>query len=168
MKLNLRNIFYLIQDHPRMCGKDKKHFPGTSFHSGSPPHVRERLVPGWNSLRELGITPACAGKTRHLARPILIAQDHPRMCGKDSRRLLGCKNTMWITPACAGKTVASWSQSRRAEDHPRMCGKDFVRIKSAAVASGSPPHVRERPVFFRFPQKDFRITPACAGKTQPD
>ena len=76
---------FTVLDHPRMCGKDILHGPGRDARQGSPPHVRERLpregVTTMNfgsppHVRERpimsaqkpskgGITPACAGKTRH-------------------------------------------------------------------------------------------------------
>ena len=74
-----------IQDHPRMCGKDSLfcYRPITMW--GSPPHVRERHIICVVDNLPVGITPACAGKTCRSPRPGPDCQDHPRMCGKDSR-----------------------------------------------------------------------------------
>ena len=47
-----------------------------------------------------------------------------------------------------------------------MCGKDDVETMQAAMQMGSPPRVRERHFFIETVPKWFRITPACAGKTQ--
>ena len=77
--------------------------------------------------REVGerITPACAGKTRHLSQRRRSAQDHPRVCGENQRyiapgtfkpgsppRVRGklfimsmISTRRRITPACAGKTL---------------------------------------------------------------
>ena len=46
-----------------------------------------------------------------------------------------------------------------------MCGKDKAKVSARASASGSPPHVRERRPKTEVQTKDYRITPACAGKT---
>ena len=54
----------MTEDHPRMCGKDSKSKNMTPNFLGSPPHVRERLPPLMLWVTSLGITPACAGKTR--------------------------------------------------------------------------------------------------------
>ena len=51
-------------------------------------------------------------------------------------------------------------------DHPRMRGEDQVDIEQAADELGSPPHARGRPVDFPPFVLEFRITPACAGKTE--
>ena len=80
---DVRTIRRCAGDHPRMCRKDLLRGALTRGGGGSPPHVRERLSDSIQELRELRITPACAGKTSpHIgcgARP----GDHPRMCGKD-------------------------------------------------------------------------------------
>ncbi len=73
-----------------------------------------------------------------------------------------------ITPACAGKTPKTSRPTNTKRDHPRMCGKDPMRTITQWPITGSPPHVRERPIFKQFPAGRPRITPACAGKTQAD
>ena len=114
----------------------------------------------------MGITPACAGKTRRHAGSCRYLQDHPRMCGKDHENpslfylvrgspphvrerpiikfLPACNSG--ITPACAGKTCLSLLVHRHKRDHPRMCGKD-VLVRCVIALSAW-------------------ITPACAGKTK--
>ena len=52
------------RDHPRSCGKDS-FFSSSMYRSwGSPPLVRERPYSKIASIKEVGITPARAGKTR--------------------------------------------------------------------------------------------------------
>ena len=51
-----------------------------------------------------------------------------------------------ITPACAGKTGTQTVCPRWPQDHPRMCGKDPYTSVATSFTSGSPPHVRERPL----------------------
>ena len=46
-----------------------------------------------------------------------------------------------------------------------MCGKDFYSAIFVVFIAGSPPHVRERRPKTEVQTKDYRITPACAGKT---
>ena len=53
----------IVQDHPRMCGKDCNDIAKRLFGLGSPPHVRERLLEGREKSLPMRITPACAGKT---------------------------------------------------------------------------------------------------------
>ncbi len=70
-----------------------------------------------------------------------------------------------ITPARAGKTLTRASCWNCLWDHPRSCGKDPYRMYQFRLLSGSPPLVRERPIFVTVPILGLRITPARAGKT---
>ena len=72
------------QDHPRMCGKDISADREQRGIGGSPPHVRERPGKKESLYFEIGITPACAGKTADRHDQCVVLQDHPRMCGKDA------------------------------------------------------------------------------------
>ena len=55
---------YLHQrDHPRVCGKNYPATMDTILQVGSPPRVREKQEGIKLISAELGITPACAGKT---------------------------------------------------------------------------------------------------------
>ena len=91
----------------------------------------------------IGITPACAGKSRLQGSNLQLPGDHPRVCGE--KRPL--KPPHWaalgspprvrgkaesydltelekrITPACAGKSVLRSIPALRKRDHPRVCGE---------------------------------------------
>ena len=71
-----------------------------------------------------------------------------------------------ITPACAGKTRLNISLVSSTWDHPRVCGKNHLKRQRYISRVGSPPRVREKPSFLRHKACNFRITPACAGKTR--
>src|SRR5690625_4578975 len=75
-----------IRDHPRVCGKDKRHCNRSTTKRGSPPRMRERL--DYARIKDFasGITPAYAGKTYESRYPKRHSWDHPRVCGKDSLR----------------------------------------------------------------------------------
>ena len=110
-------------DHPRMCGEKIAGRPVLVVRSGSPPHVRGKVLCSREHLRALGITPACAGKSFNFRLDVDAFWDHPRMCGEKRwySYNTGCcwgspphvrgKVTydddhvpgMRITPACAGK-----------------------------------------------------------------
>ncbi len=66
-----------------MCGEDGKVALVSDNDRGSPPHVRGRLGIVRAFHRSLGITPACAGKTRAPCDSVQPSRDHPRMCGED-------------------------------------------------------------------------------------
>ena len=173
-------------DHPRVCGENLMIQITSGRIAGSPPRVRGKRNYGELIDGELGITPACAGKThpawRHRRRP----WDHPRVCGENSSspnhrlklsgsppRVRGKRSHLnpyrresGITPACAGKTTRRCSCSCRCWDHPRVCGENIFVIVGAAVALGSPPRVRGKRLIGSRAGALWRITPACAGKTR--
>ena len=72
-------------DHPRMRGEDTLPTLFSTTSSGSPPHARGRLNEIASSVREVRITPACAGKTQRFRFVAGASVDHPRMRGEDSR-----------------------------------------------------------------------------------
>ena len=49
---------------------------------GSPPRVRGKVEDPYDQSRKIGITPACAGKSSHLAIHDAAVGDHPRVCGE--------------------------------------------------------------------------------------
>ena len=66
-----------------MRGEDLAVEDGDFDGAGSPPHARGRRVPVGGGRGGVGITPACAGKTLHIATGDVIGLDHPRMRGED-------------------------------------------------------------------------------------
>ena len=154
---------------------------------GSPPHARGRLAKWlWQKIKDW-ITPACAGKTYTRSGMFSRTPDHPRMRGEDARmvfeseggggspphargRRRGCRtrsHRTGITPACAGKTRWISHAGRDAGDHPRMRGEDILVTARLSVPDGSPPHARGRQYGSDWAARPGRITPACAGKTEP-
>ena len=81
-KSSLLNLV-VVQDHPRVCGKN--HFKSliSNLVAGSPPRMREKQPKNTECLRSSGITPAYAGKTRDVFCSYQIIRDHPRVCGKN-------------------------------------------------------------------------------------
>ena len=75
------------RDHPRLCGEKSPDRIFPDQHQGSPPPMRGKAGLCIPSYRNLGITPAYAGK-RHIGRnQYAFCQDHPRLCGEKYRRL---------------------------------------------------------------------------------
>ena len=110
--------------------------------------MREKRLESLTAQLEIGITPACAGKTCVSAQEKDVWRDHPRVCGKN---LVFMKDALMqpgspprvrekqiyqdimvdligITPACAGKTEADIAEGLTDEDHPRVCGKNIMNI----------------------------------------
>ena len=110
-----------------MCGKNLEYLLETLTLWGSPPRVREKPVSGFVVVSNVGITPACAGKTHYPSVECCQAEDHPRVCGKNASLerfwtttwgspprvreklidVVGAGLLVGITPACAGKTLSN-------------------------------------------------------------
>ena len=70
------------RDHPRVCGEKRDLRGGLFFIRGSPPRVRGKGFPVLVVETAVGITPACAGKSRAGYRCRPRRRDHPRVCGE--------------------------------------------------------------------------------------
>ena len=71
-----------LWDHPRVCGEKPRFCGQADLVRGSPPRVRGK---GWRTVAEalmIGITPACAGKSRLQGSNLQLPGDHPRVCGE--------------------------------------------------------------------------------------
>ena len=79
----LKACIFVDADHPRMRGEDVFAPFVPPFERGSPPHARGRPGCGGRLAGTVGITPACAGKTRARLRWATSSPDHPRMRGED-------------------------------------------------------------------------------------
>ena len=149
---NLSGVLCQFRDHPRVCGEKHPQFGTLCFTMGSPPRVRGK---GWRTVAEalmIGITPACAGKSRLQGSNLQLPGDHPRVCGG-------------ITPACAGKRASRAARAGSIGDHPRVCGEKSRSTASRGWKQGSPPRVRGKGTYSATEHGYIRITPACAGKS---
>ena len=130
-------------DHPRMCGEKKKAEEMGATTKGSPPRMRGKGVGAARIGCGVGITPACAGKSRCPLGHHPRLRDHPRMCGEKTaftseselsagspprmRGKVGVAahrgEVLGITPAYAGKSGVPCCNTRLWWDHPRVCGE---------------------------------------------
>ena len=74
---------------------------------------------------------------------------------------------MGITPACAGNTTMEATLQLGIRDHPRLRGEYSMTYVESAVLSGSPPLARGILRSTSLQARWLRITPACAGNTEP-
>ena len=116
--------------HPRVCGENRA-MPDLALPLvGSSPRVRGKLYAFRMSTTNLGLIPACAGKTARIVLDGASRPAHPRVCGENrgvrlffgrrlgsSPRVRGKRSRRprslpagGLIPACAGKTA--WKQSR--------------------------------------------------------
>ena len=105
-------------DHPRVCGEKTAATARSRRCRGSPPRVRGKGDGGEPRRGQIGITPACAGKSPLVHRHGCPAQDHPRVCGEKAL----CES---VVSRCEGSP-------------PRVRGKVAI-IASSAVSCGITP-----------------------------
>ena len=152
---------------------------------GSPPRVRGKAANGSSWGNQMGITPACAGKSLRSHLRETVHRDHPRVCGEKVAALcveplvqgspprVRGKDTVTshdreavgITPACAGKRYGHESRPGSRGDHPRVCGEKLHKSRTSSPSRGSPPRVRGKDPLQQHGRAYSGITPACAGKS---
>ena len=115
--------------------------------------------------RNLGITPAYAGKSAGVANTPLEIKDHPRLCGEKMLHLQWSPEYLGSPPPMRGKVIEMSIVRPRFWDHPRLCGEKYCRIPQQQQDIGSPPPMRGKDLQGSFPCQDYRITPAYAGKS---
>ena len=98
-------ISFLIQDHPRVCGKNAASAILLLCISGSPPRVREKFTQNRKGNGKRRITPACAGKILRNAMSALRLLGSPPRVREKLHSNTRSKNADRITPACAGKML---------------------------------------------------------------
>ena len=174
-----------MRDHPRMRVEKGINASVNRVDAGSPPHARGKGRTRRCYQWAIGITPACAGKSRYGSGRSNERQDHPRMrgekCVSGSARgssrgspphARGKDNPVnmpsvfpRITPACAGKSSCMDPSWKFPRDHPRMRGEKIFNAPLASIGVGSPPHARGKVLAFHAINVVNGITPACAGKS---
>ena len=172
------------RDHPRACGEKFNLKEMSKTLLGSPPRMRGIGVVDVLVSEPLGITPACAGKSLWSPLLLILAEDHPRVCGEKDLELYRIMTTKGspprvrgkaihhqhrhspgrITPAYAGKSGSPGRPCSRGWDHPRVCGEKTFSQLDSTVPPGSPPRVRGKVCHQLLGSLIDGITPACAGK----
>ena len=152
---------------------------------GSPPQVRGKQVFYYRRRKQVGITPAGAGKTRAGRLTGWSFRYHPRRCGENfgERYEINCcigsppqvrgklaaflnsLPVIRITPAGAGKTLVEHPRLKTNRNHPRRCGENRHQFRHPRRRKGSPPQVRGKPAALNQTALCPGITPAGAGKT---
>ena len=74
------------QDHPRVCGEQFAAAAGMTAQEGSPPRVRGTVRCLFQQEPFHRITPACAGNSGAWRPRQHPQQDHPRVCGEQTKK----------------------------------------------------------------------------------
>ena len=147
--------------------------------------MRGKQVFYYRRRKQVGITPAGAGKTRAGRLTGWSFRYHPRRCGENHHppvrhhrcggsppqvrgKHRNCRQYAYqhrITPAGAGKTPHEFLVIIANEDHPRRCGENFGGASATKNEPESPPQVRGKPASVSASAPAEGITPAGAGKT---
>ena len=125
-----------------MCGEKGGKNHEIRHHLGSPPRVRGKGIRKRRQQHILGITPACAGKSRApIGVQVPVQDPPPRVRGKVTVGWVPF-SLFRITPACAGKRGPTGAGRAPARDHPRVCGEKVTGTDADDADVGSPPRVR--------------------------
>ena len=136
-----------------------------SIADGSPPHARGRPGKFPYLDGDVGITPACAGKTITHVEYATASSDHPRMRGEDSLVVSFLVDNAGSPPHARGRPGREGDVGSVPGITPACAGKTRNNTVAEHAQLGSPPHARGR-LFLDYVDKwRTRITPACAGKT---
>ena len=168
-----------------MCGEKPDDGTAQLYFLGSPPRVRGEVRHGLEVGQNVGITPACAGRSSRRMTSSAAGLDHPRVCGEkhytrieginiigspprvrgEAQYVVQWSSPSGITPACAGRSRGTYPLSCAVLDHPRVCGEKSPSPCILGIDVGSPPRVRGEEGIGYACQAFVRITPACAGRS---
>ena len=112
------------RDHPRVCGEKSLVMRWMSRSMGSPPRMRGKAASANVGFRNLGITPAYAGKRRRRASRAKGQRDHPRVCGE--------------------KEVVEAEKEIDTGSPPRMRGKGPLERRGGGPAGITPAYAGKR------------------------
>ena len=178
-----------LLDHPRACGEKVMLSCRRLFAIGSPPRVQGKGWVGTLVRGEVGITPACAGKSMKRYPLPCFAKDHPRVRGEKAVVKPQCQSRtgspprvrgkapmvpapptcLGITPACAGKRASPPPHSTPPGDHPRVRGEKKLPIDrrrkgqevwpETPLPPRSPQQQRASPYFLAKKRKQAKTAP---------
>ena len=137
----LRPAFH-IQAHPRVCGENIAWWWSWSRQSGSSPRVRGKHGGLGGLGLDLGLIPACAGKTRPGPQPHRRVRAHPRVCGENLWAMTARMRTVGSSPRVRGKPTGARPASTTRTAHPRVCGENLCVLGAIHGSQGSSPRVR--------------------------
>ncbi len=114
-------------DHPRVCGEKFAPLPPASFAQGSPPRVRGEVFGSTPTFSMIGITPACAGRSRRPWRCRPLSWDHPRVCGEKAQRAQNLRRAGGSPPRVRGEALVCVIVFMEVRITPACAGRSAVR-----------------------------------------
>ena len=130
------------RNHPRVCGEKTNGITPFLYRLGSPPRVRGKVGHALHVGVGVGITPACAGKSKFPRERGAGSWDHPRVCGEKDVTPGDIADVMGSPPRVRGKGHPSRVGVFGIGITPACAGKSCAATCAAAAEGGSPPRVR--------------------------
>ena len=109
--------------HPRAGGENSRTRLAISRPPGSSPRVRGKHDEYAVLLGDLGLIPACAGKTRRSGAWRGRGRAHPHACGENVISPLAMASRKGSSPSVRGKLIIRWQPKRAARLIPARAGK---------------------------------------------
>ena len=116
----------LPADHPRTCGENLSQLKKPGQGSGSPPHMRGKLLCLLHRQHRPRITPAHAGKTQCHRMLQFQQPDHPRTCGENFCLFICRHATPGSPPHMRGKLEGQNLTQEEGRITPAHAGKTFL------------------------------------------
>ena len=111
------------KDHPRLCGEKLTQEIGDGSYPGSPPPMRGKAASHIREMQLPRITPAYAGKRRHVVVVRDVNQDHPRLCGEKHVKYKLVFMQTGSPPPMRGKVIMTATHCTRHRITPAYAGK---------------------------------------------
>ena len=117
--------FFIVWDHPRLCGEKYTACKVPFVEAGSPPPMRGKGHLQLIKPQPAGITPAYAGKSIQADYSGRSTRDHPRLCGEKDAS--GAANAVWSgsPPPMRGKADGELGTEDALGITPAYAGKRF-------------------------------------------
>ena len=152
--------------HPRVCGENPGLSRPDAYRRGSSPRVRGKRARTRARRRVRVAHPRVCGENASSGKSQLTKKgSSPRVRGKPGKRSFN-GGRCGLIPACAGKTCCRSRLLRKVRAHPRVCGENAPPETPRRGLRGSSPRVRGKLDAFTCFNREFRLIPACAGKTR--
>ena len=112
-----------VTAHPRVCGENSGLLDWINTVDGSSPRVRGKPRGRRARSSRRGLIPACAGKTRSIARLRAPSAAHPRVCGENSWLPSETSTTLGSSPRVRGKRLSLVFPAEHSGLTPACAGK---------------------------------------------
>ena len=119
-----RGLGRRYRDHPRVRGEKAETITDEQIALGSPPRARGKGDAVIGDALDLGITPACAGKSFRRGNTNPFNRDHPRVRGEKLHRHAPAQTCPGSPPRARGKAAAQPVDGREQGITPACAGKN--------------------------------------------